>query len=37
MTSVVFKTFFNHVQTKGRKFKDGDERAVATDDVFFDE
>ena len=34
---VVIKTFFHHLQNKGRKLKDGDSRAVATDDVFFDE
>ncbi|EKM59247.1 uncharacterized protein PHACADRAFT_87660 [Phanerochaete carnosa HHB-10118-sp] len=37
ITPVVFKTFFRHVQSRGRKFHNGDERAVATDDVFFDE
>ncbi|GJE84268.1 alpha/beta-hydrolase [Phanerochaete sordida] len=37
ITPVVFKTFFKHVTAKGRKFKDGDDKAVATDDVFFDE
>ncbi|KAI0700770.1 alpha/beta-hydrolase [Cytidiella melzeri] len=37
ITPVVFKTFYKHVKTKGRKYKEGDHEAVATDDVFFDE
>jgi hypothetical protein len=37
LSAVVFKTFFHHFQAKGRKLKDGDNTAVATDDVFFDE
>ncbi|KDQ64305.1 hypothetical protein JAAARDRAFT_64179 [Jaapia argillacea MUCL 33604] len=37
ITPVVFKTFYRHSKRKGRKFKDGVEEEVATDDILFDE